>query len=369
MLRRLRIVLLALAGVGLIAGAAHAAALADSLKQGTPDLKSVGPLAFAPEGILLVADPQGAAIFAIDTGDRTAGAPGPIKMPGIDEKIASLLGTETKQLLINDLAVNPVSGNAYLSVSRGKGPDAIPVILKVERQGTITELPLKDVRFAKATLPNAPAPGAKDRRGNFKRLESITSVGYVDGKVIVAGLSNEEFESKLRFIPFPFRKADRGTSVEIYHGAHGRFETNAPVRTFVPYEINGQAHLLAAYTCTPLVKFPVSELKPGAKVKGTTVAELGNMNKPLDMIVYQQGGKNYLLLANNSRGVMKISTENIDRDEGITNPIKGGGKSGQPYETIQDLKGVQQLAKLDNSHALVLVRSESGLNLDTIDLP
>ena len=46
--------------------------------------------------------------------------------------------------------------------------------------------------------------------------------------------------------------------------------------------------------------------------KGKTIAELGNRNKPLDMISYKKEGKDYLLMANSSRGVMKISTENID---------------------------------------------------------
>jgi hypothetical protein len=87
--------------------------------------------------------------------------------------------------------------------------------------------------------------------------------------------------------------------------------TNAPIRTFTPYEIAGNAHLLAAYTCTPLVKIPVSDLKPGAKVKGTTVAELGNGNTPLDMVVYNKGGKDYLLMINTSRGVMKIDLEKV----------------------------------------------------------
>jgi len=55
----------------------------------------------------------------------------------------------------------------------------------------------------------------------------------------------------------------------------------------------------------------VTRLKPGAKVKGKTVAELGNRNRPIDMIVYQKGGKDYLLLANSSRGVMKINADEI----------------------------------------------------------
>ena len=36
------------------------------LAAGSPDIKSVGPLAFGPEGVLFVGDNVGAAIFAID---------------------------------------------------------------------------------------------------------------------------------------------------------------------------------------------------------------------------------------------------------------------------------------------------------------
>ena len=37
---------------------------------GTVDLKSAGPLAVGPNGVLFVADPQGATVFAIETGDK-----------------------------------------------------------------------------------------------------------------------------------------------------------------------------------------------------------------------------------------------------------------------------------------------------------
>ena len=39
------------------------------LEVGTPGIKSVGPLAFGPDGLLFVGDNVGAAIFAIDVGD------------------------------------------------------------------------------------------------------------------------------------------------------------------------------------------------------------------------------------------------------------------------------------------------------------
>ncbi len=338
-------------------------------KQGKPDLKSVGALTFGPDGILFVADPMSASIFAIDSGEReAASARGNVNLTGVDEKIAALLGTKKDQILINDLAAHPQTGSLYLSVSRGKGPDAAAVIVRFDTAGKLSELPLDKVNYAVTTITNAPSPDAKDRRGNSQRLESITDLAYVEGKVYVAGLSNEEFASKFRSIAFPFNKSDNGTSVEIYHGAHGAFETRAPVRTFVPYDIAGEQHLLAAYTCTPLVKFPVSQLTPGAKVKGTTVAELGNGNQPLDMIVYHKDGKSFLLLANSKRGVMKIGTDKLDVKEGITSKV--ADKAGQSYETIGDLKGVQQLDVYDAKRAVVLVKADDGaISLQSIALP
>jgi hypothetical protein len=369
---RSRLVVVALCVAALLAGAANAAdkSLIESLKPGTPDLKQAGALAFAPEGILLVGDSMGAAIFAIDTGDRPGKpAEGALKVEGIKEKIAGRLGTEASMVRITDLAVNPMSGNAYLAVMRGQGADALPVLLRVNRSGEIEEVSLKDVKFAKATLPNAPDPDKKDRRGTPLRVDAITSIAYADGKVFVAGLSNEEFSSRLRAIPFPFAEADKGTSIEIYHASHRAIETQSPIRTFVPYKIGEETNLLAAYTCTPLVKVPVSDLKPGEKVKGTTIAELGNMNRPLDMIVYQKDGKDYILMANSARGIMKIPTEGMGKAEAITAPIKGA-TAGVPYETIKDLKGVMQLAKLDKDHALILVdKGQGAMNLETIDLP
>lgn len=357
----------ALLGIALSACSLQAAALTDSLTKGTPDAKSLGALAFGPEGILFVGDARGAAIFAIDTGDRPASpSTGTLKIEGIDEKIGSLLGTTPKEIQVNDVAVNPLSGNAYLSVARGKAPDSPSVLLRVDRTGKLDEVVLKDVKFAKAELPKA-----SDKR----RQEAITQIQYVKGQVIVAGLANEEFASRLRVIPFPFEKADEGAGIRIFHGAHGKYEggkneTAAPIRTFVPYDIAGHTYILAAYTCTPLVKIPLAELKPGAKVQGVTVAELGNRNRPLDMIVYQKDGKDYLLMANSSRGIMKVTTDNVDKIAGITEPVRGGGKAGLPYETIEAWKGVEHLAKADKAQALLVVRTPTGsLNLETVALP
>ena len=127
----------------------------------------------------------------------------------------------------------------------------------------MSELGLSGLKFSKTELPDAPE-SKESRRGN-QRLSSITDLAFVDGQVYVAGLSNEEFASNLRAIPFPFKEATKGASIEIYHGAHGAYETRSPVRTFAAYEIDNEMNLLAAYTCTPLVRIPVSALQPEKK--------------------------------------------------------------------------------------------------------
>ena len=114
----------------------------------------------------------------------------------------------------------------------------------------------------------------------------------------------------------------------------------------------------------------IKDIQAGKLVKGTTVAELGNRNRPFDMIVYEQGGKTFLLITNSARGTMKISTDKIEENAGITQPVGGGGTAGQSYETIDSLAGAQQLDKLNDTHAIVLVQTDSGaMNLKTVALP
>ena len=287
-----------------------------------------------------------------------------LDIKGINEKAAALLGTTPDQILINDVKVNPISKNVYLSVSRGKGPDAIPVILRVDAAGKLSEFSLDNVAYASASLSDAPAskPGP---RGD-PRNDAITEIAFVNGNVLIAGLSNQEFASDLRSIPFPFKGEAAGAGVKMYHGSHGRYETQSPIRTFVSYKIGNQEYLLAAYTCTPLVKIPVSELKAGAKVEGTTIAELGAGNRPLDLIAYRKGNHDYLLLANSARGVMKLDAANLEQYQPI---LAHTEVAGVPYTTLADLKGVKHLTKLDDANALLLVDNGGSIDLRAMPLP
>ena len=86
------------------------------------------------------------------------------------------------------------------------------------------------------------------------------------------------------------------------------------------------------------------------------------------MIVYQKDGKDYLLMANSSRGIMKIDTAQIEKADKIEEKVDD--KKGVTYETIEAWKGIDQLDTYDKSHALVLRRGDEGsMNLEALPLP
>lgn len=358
--------LIALA-LDLTVGARSASA---AMTEGNPAFKSMTQLAFGPDGVLFVADPKAAAIVALATGDTKPAANGAtIRVEGINQKIAALLGTAADQILIADLAVNPISRQAYLTVSRGRGPDAVPVLVRVKTSGELEIVSTDNVKFDRAQLPDAPVDGmvGQGNRQSNPRTESITDIAYADGRILIAGLANEEFSSTLRAIAYPFKSVTAGTTVEIYHGAHGQFETRAPVRTLIAYGSGKDSTVLAAYTCTPLVQFALSDLKPGAKIQGKTIAEFGAGNRPLDMIVYQKDGKDFLLLANSAHGVIKVAAEQIAGAGSITGKV--AKTEGLAFQKI-DWAGVSQLDRFDNAHAIVMRTATGGaINLETLAFP
>jgi hypothetical protein len=248
---------------------------------------------------------------------------------------------------------------------RGQGPGAQAALVRIDGAGAVTVVGLDAVKFSSVTLPNPPAANATGRSG---RTSSITDMAFVDGRLLLTGLSNEEFASKFWSVAYPFQTADNGTSVEIYHGNHGAFETRSPVISFVHTRVGGQPTLIAGYTCTPLVKFPVSDMKTGTKVMGTTIAELGAGNQPTDMILYRKDNQEFLLIANTRHGVMKISTAPFATAEKITTRI--GGTAGVPFERVTMAGTVMQLDTLNATQSIVLARGEGGtLDLQTVVLP
>ncbi|HKD05649.1 MAG TPA: hypothetical protein VKB79_07090 [Bryobacteraceae bacterium] len=323
------------------------------LKSGKLELKSAGALAFGPDGVLFVGDSIGGSIAAIDTNDKVNAKSVPVlNVENLDAKIAAIVGIPADQLVINDMKVNPASKNVYISAARGKGPDAQPLIVKLDAQGNLSSLSLDNVKFAQIALADAPESNPSARQN--PRTVTITDMNYVNGNLLVAGMSNEEWSSALRSFPVPFRNAEPGTQVQIWHDSHGRYETASPVRTFVPFNISGQQYVIAAYTCTPLVKIPVSDLKAGAKVKGQTIADLGAGNQPLDMVPYRKNGKDFILVANSAFGLLKVEADHLETYPTIDSPTKNPGTAGMPFEKITSVTNVKQLAQVDAANAVVL---------------
>jgi hypothetical protein len=316
--------------------------------------------------VLFVGDSLGGAVVAIDTGDKTAVRTASINVQGVNQKIAALVGVMPDQILVNDIAVNPISKNVYVSASRGRGPDAMPLIVKVEPSGKVMPLSLDNIAHASVSLVDAPDSNPSARQN--PRLTTITDMAFTNGSVMVAGMSNEEWNSALRSIPYPFSSAAKGTQLQIWHASHGRFETQAPVRTFVPYTLGGQPYVLAAYTCTPLVKIPMSALKPGAQVKGVTIADLGSGNQPLDMVPYKKDGHEFILIANTTYGVVKLHADTLATDKPIDSPTVTD-VAGAPYDKITALTNVRHLAQVDDGHALVVSANGGNTSLQTIALP
>jgi len=325
---------------------------------GAPEIQSITSLAFGPNGTLFLGDSKNASVVALETKDITSIEKAEaVAMKNIDQKIAAALGTQVQNITIRDMAVNPISKKVYLAVEYS---DGTPVLLTIEGD-KISSVSLNNVGYSIVALNDAPAADAKDQRGNSLRISSISDIEFSDGKLMVSGLSNKEFSSSFRSIPFPFTDSQDQASLEIYHAAHSRYETASPIRTFTTTEINGKKYLIASYTCTPLVLFPLDELKAGAHVKGRTVAEMGSGNSPVDMITMKKGDESMLVMSNTNRPVFIVDFKDIEGyQDSLTTPVpKNYETAGVDFRSM-NMVNVLQLDKLDDTQMVMIQRKANG---------
>jgi hypothetical protein len=378
---------------------AFSAPMIESLKPGKVTLNSAGRMTFGPDGILFVADWLDGKVVAIDTADRTpVNSPPLLDVKAIDQKVAAILGTTSDRLLIEDVVVNPISKNIYMSVSRGRGPDMVPVVLRMDASGKLSEVSLDNIPYSVSILPNpvpvdlvskrdiSVAAAAKKEKqslyvkvdtlpayekGRTFRVYAITDMKYADGKLYVAGLSNEEFSSSFRVIPFPFPDTvDDETGVMMYHSSHGRFETNSPIRSFALTTVDNQPTIFAGYTCSPLVKIPVSQLQPGGTVRGYTVSELGGGNTPLDILVYRKANRNYILVAGTRpvfNAVQRLPLDGMENALELTANFPDSG--GMPFEVVPGMDGVVQVDHYGADHLMLVSKVNGSLNLTSVPTP
>lgn len=360
----------------------------------TTTLTSAGPLLFAPDVsadgtvTLFSADVARATILAFELPPEEAAVDGAeIRVDRLGTKLAALLGVDRADAVIRGLSVHPVSHAAYLAVARGRGAEAGPAIVRAGVDGELSVVETAGLPVTTFALDDAPAadddrkdvwldgidPASQPREIHGVTLaiaqvplqrSSITGLAWVDGNLAVAGLSNEEFSSRLRLLPYPFDGNAAETSVEIFHVDHGKYETQSPIRALTSFE-NGSS-ILASYTCTPVVHFDVDELRGEGLVRGRTVAELGPMNQPFSLVSYDKGGEEYLLVSNTRHPLLKIPAASIAGQEPLDVPLSEPSASlGIPREELEH-PGVTWMASLDRSSIVVVQTDDQDSHLRTL---
>jgi len=340
----------------------------------TGTIKRIGRMSFAPNGVLLIADIGSGAVVAIETDDT-----GPVKklksrVNDVDKKIATALGVSTADLSIADMAVNPESGMIYVSAIRKT--DNTSAIITFDANGKLTILDLTAIRFVRVPLPV----------GEGSQIRNISGVEYTDGRVLAAGQSNEEFSSKIFSLPLPLTHGKSGDafSTETYHVAHGKWETRAPIQSFIPYREGGEDYVVGSFACTPIAKFKVTDIAKDSKIKGTSVVELGSGNRPIDMFTYEKDGKQWLI-TNTDRfhhekrplgpsqywgvrvDMSYLTASKVNADAARRDVSKQTGPAG--IEVVEALFYVRHVAKLNNREMVVLRDNKGAMDLEVKELP
>src|SRR5882757_5736163 len=185
-----------------VAAFAEPAASTSNFAAGAVKAKSYSKLAFSPDGILFVGDSIGGRIFALDLGDNTPFTPTKaFEVKDLEGKIAALVGADPRDVMVHDMAVNPISKNTYLTVSRGRRSFTIQwqlpndvanasVLLRVTPAGAIEEVKLNSVKHSSIDISNPVSESKKEEWKNVKsRVDAISDMRFADGKLFVAGLS------------------------------------------------------------------------------------------------------------------------------------------------------------------------------------
>ncbi len=359
-------------------------------------LQYAGVLTFSPDGVLFIGDNISGAVFAYPMGEgaTTVAAPAavpPLEVDGIDGRIAALLKAPKASVHINGMAVHPTSHDVYLSVSYGAER---PALVKVSPAGVLSQVDLARAMNTNWVVPNAPTPEEhfRDRTGEWpvpagnqyyvKAMTPMRSMTIVDmkfhnGQLFVAGISNEEFASTLRRVSYPFDGQASSTAVQIYHVAHERYETRAPIRAMGFATIDGQDTLIAAYTCSPLVLIPTAELKDGAKVTGKTIGDMGN-GQPLSLVSVSFNGQPSLFVTNAGHGPRMIPVSGLQNATGYLpdNSPHGGVGDWRPEYPLGPVGkelmfvGSSLFAdKLDDKFLVSLTRDANSGSLNLEALP
>ena len=176
-------------------------------------MQSAGALAFDNGNVLFVGDGKDGVVHAFDFGKsgfedqtgydlgRAQTFEGRTIFNGLDKEIAALLGVAAEDIIINDMVVHKPSKQIILSVHRGLGPDAEPVLIKINN-GAVELLNFDKAAHTSMSVGPVLAEATLEFGQPLNSL-AITDIDYYNGEIFVAGISNEEFSSKLRRMAYP----------------------------------------------------------------------------------------------------------------------------------------------------------------------
>ncbi len=349
-------------------------------------LKSAGALAFDNANTLFVGDSKAGIVHAFELSDsqltdqsgyelgRAKTFEGRTIFNDINAEIGRLVGLPADQVQINDIVVHKPTKQVFLSVHRGLGPDAEALILRVN-QGEIEPVDLGKAAHSKQDVGAIPQDEAIEFGRPLYAL-AITDIDYYYGEIFVAGVSNEEFDSTLRRISYPFEGEVGASKIEIWHAVHAQWETRAPIVTQTIVELNGVPTLIALYGCTPVVRIPLSDLEDGKQVRGTMIAELGYGNSPVDTVSYANAwsGAQNVLVTNTHRSAASYTLETLASAEAMpfgegVKPLFGIG--GAEYTPIP-ISGVVHLDTVDETWAVTVRENPENprvLEMHTLAMP
>ncbi|MEO1043354.1 MAG: hypothetical protein AAFX52_13815 [Pseudomonadota bacterium] len=327
-------------------------------------------LEFGLDDTLFIADSVQGKIFAYDLPDVgvASRSDDPFNVLDLENIVEDVLRYDRGTLTYNDLAVHPVTRDAYITVSfehRGKPNWAL---VSVTPDGMAQKIDLSKIPSSTMEIEDSADDSVSFWRDIPAPTLTVTDMDFYDGELFVSGISTGEFASTLRRIPFPFESSSSSSSIEIFHAAHGQNETRAPIRALSVVDIDGTPTVVAAYTCTPLVTIPVAELEDGANVTGKTIAELGYGNTPLDIVSFAAADMEgnvgaYVLVVNREMDADLITMENLKaaaESDGISQPIPYLGATVGVPTTPLPLAGVVHATDQNNQFLLTMRR-----NLDT----
>jgi hypothetical protein len=344
---RIRIALLAVAVIATVSVAALGVGQAGGAAVNLLAIK------FDAAGTLYAADGKNNAVVSYEIPDKKGKAL-PVQVPDLGAQLSKLLACTPDEVMVLDLAVHPVSFAVYLSASKKGTPESR--LFQVGADKKLKEVALGDLKKASVALPEG---------------TQAFDVAVTAKNVIVSSTGRDKaFSSGLHKVSLPLAEGKiANASTEVYHTSHKAWETKAPLLAMTAFTMGGKDYIVGATKCTPVVRIPVDEIGDKAKVKTTTVIELGGGNGPVSMLVYGQGPQQTLLMTHNksnTEGAYKVPgtvlAEGAKVNETAVN--RGGGNT----QSLATWKNAKRAALLGPAMAVAVIADGATLSLVTLPL-